>query len=149
MATLKEMKKRLKEAAEKDKINITKDGDSRILIDLNNDKLPEAALIDTTGSNKPDLLAIDATGDHKFNLFLDDTDDNAYPDVVYVDRKGDGNLQLVNTGEITKDKIQEKLYDIFSTLTAEEFDPDKANKALHELADLVKLIQIKVSAMKK
>lgn len=149
MVTFEEMKKKLKQAAERDRINIIRGEKNQILLDLNNDKLPEAALIDTTDSGTPDLLAIDATGDHKFNLYLDDTDDNDYPDVVYVDRKGDGNVQLVTTGEETKDVIQKKLYKVFSVLTADEADADSLNKALHELADLVKLIQIRVKSRKK
>lgn len=149
MATFEEMKKKLKSAIERDRINIIRGEKNQILLDFDNDKLPEAALIDTTGSGTPDLLAIDATGDHKFNLYLDDTDDNDYPDVVYVDKKGDGNVQLVTTGEEIKDNVQKKLYRVFSILTADEADADSLNKALHELADIVKLIQIKVKNRKK
>lgn len=149
MATFEEMKRRLKKAAEKDRINISKGEKNEVLIDLNNDKLPEAALIDTTGSGRPDLLAIDATGDHKFNLYLDDTDDNDFPDVVYVDKKGDGNVQLVTAGEEIKDNMQKRLYRIFGTLTSDEFDVDAMHKALLELAEIVYLIQKKVNMMKR
>ena len=141
MATFEEMKKRLKEAAEKDRINVSRGESNEILIDLNNDNLPEAALIDTTGSNRPDLLAIDATGDHKLNLYLDDTDENEFPDVVYIDRKGDGNIQLLRAGEEITDNVQRELYKVFGVLTTDDFDADSANKALHKLADIVMKIQ--------
>ena len=103
MATLNEMKKRLKEAADLDKIGICKGESNKVMIDLNGDGEPEAALIDTNDSGNADLLALDVTGDHKFNLFLDDTDENSFPDVTYIDRNGDGNLQLMHFGEEIKE----------------------------------------------
>ena len=48
MATLNEMKKRLKEAANLERIDIIKGDKNQVLIDLNGDGEPEAALIDTT-----------------------------------------------------------------------------------------------------
>ena len=69
MPTLKQMKKKLKEAAEMEKVSIIKGDNHQILIDLDGDGQAEAALIDTTGRDTPDLLALDLTGDHKFNLF--------------------------------------------------------------------------------
>ena len=141
MATMKETKKRLAEASELDKIKIIKDGDDKIVIDLNGDNAPEAALIDTTGNGEPDLLALDLTGDHKFNLYLDDTDNTHFPDVVYVDKNGDGNLQLAGEGECLKNDIHARLVKIYNTLVDEESDIKHINKALHELADLIKGIR--------
>ena len=141
MPTLKQMKKKLKEAAEMDKITISKGEKNQILIDLDGDGKPEAALIDTTDSDGADLLALDLTGDHKFNLYLDDTDNTHFPDVVYVDKNGDGNLQLASEGDCLKNDIHAKLVKIYNTLVDEESDTEHINKALHELADLIKEIR--------
>ena len=141
MPTLKQMKKKLKDALEKDKISITKGENNQILIDLDADGKPEAALIDTTGSSSPDLLALDLTGDHKFNLFLDDTNDDLFPDVVYVDKNGDGNLQLASEGECVKNDIHSELVKIYAILVDEESDDESVSSALHKLADIVKDIR--------
>ena len=141
MPTLKQMKKKLKEAAEMDKITISKGEKNQILIDLDGDGKPEAALIDTTDSDGADLLALDLTGDHKFNLYLDDTDNNHFPNVVYVDKNGDGNLQLASEGDCLKNDIHARLVKIYNTLVDEESDIKHINKALHELADLIKGIR--------
>ena len=154
MPTLKQMKKKLKEAAEMDKITISKGEKNQILIDLDGDGKPEAALIDTTDSDGADLLALDLTGDHKFNLYLDDTPlpktenydlgkpvlSGAHTD-VYVDKNGDGNLQLAGEGECLKNDIHARLVKIYNTLVDEESDIKHINKALHELADLIKGIR--------
>ena len=137
MATLNEMKKRLKEAADLDKIGICKGESNKVMIDLNGDGEPEAALIDTNDSGNADLLAIDISGDHKFNLFLDDTDEDAFPDVSYIDRKGDGNLQLVQVGEEIRNKIHARLVRIFAALIDPSTDPKKLHDKLVELADCV------------
>lgn len=137
MATLNEMKKRLTEATEVEKIGICKSEKDRVLIDLNGDGEPEAALIDTIGDGEADLLAIDATGDHKFNLFLDDTDDNQFPDVVYIDKKGDGNYQLLGVGEEIKGGVHKDLVKIYAELTKEDATPEELSEALHALAKVV------------
>lgn len=144
MATMKETKKRLAEASELDKIKIIKDGDDKIVIDLNGDNAPEAALIDTTGNGEPDLLALDLTGDHKFNLYLDDTDDNNYPDVAYIDKKGDGNIQLLSVGEDVEGKYHEKLVRIYGILTDDEASAEDLSDALHDLAKTVREIKAKI-----
>ena len=141
MATLKEMNKKLAVAAASERINVFKGEKNQILIDLNGDGEPEAALIDTTGNDRADLLAIDVTGDHKFNLFLDDTDDNAFPDVVYIDKKGDGNYQLLGTDEVIKGEIQASLVKIYAALTNDESDEDKLSDTLHDLAKVVKKLR--------
>ena len=79
MATLKQTKKKFTSAINAAKITVLAIEDDRILIDLNGDKTADAALVDTTGNGAPDLLALDLTGDGKFNLFLDDTNDNNFP----------------------------------------------------------------------
>ena len=106
---MKEMKKRLAEAIDIDKIKIGKAGKDKITLDLNDDGEPDAALIDTNGTGFPDLLALDLTGDHKFNLYLDDTDENKFPDVMYIDKNGDGNVQLLSIGEEIKGSLHKKL----------------------------------------
>ena len=90
---MKEMKKRLAEAIDIDKIKIGKAGKDKITLDLNDDGEPDAALIDTNGTGFPDLLALDLTGDHKFNLYLDDTDENKFPDVGQSSQKAGGDLR--------------------------------------------------------
>ena len=105
---MKEMKKRLAEAIDIDKIKIGKAGKDKITLDLNDDGEPDAALIDTNGTGFPDLLALDLTGDHKFNLYLDDTDENKFPDVMYIDKNGDGNVQLLSIGEEIKGSLHKK-----------------------------------------
>lgn len=141
MATLNEMKKRLEEAADLDKIGICKGESNKVMIDLNGDGEPEAALIDTNDSGNADLLALDVTGDHKFNLFLDDTDENSFPDVTYIDRNGDGNLQLMHFGEEIKDKLQARLVRIFVALTDPSADAEKLHEALEDLAASVREIK--------
>ena len=47
---MKEMKKRLAEAIDIDKIKIGKAGKDKITLDLNDDGEPDAALIDTNGT---------------------------------------------------------------------------------------------------
>ena len=141
MATLNEMKKRLKEAANLERIDIIKGDKNQVLIDLNGDGEPEAALIDTTDNGNADLLALDLTGDHKFNLFLDDTDDNAFPDVAYIDRKGDGNLQLLHTGEEVRDKIHARLVKNYGVLTDPSAPTEDLHDALQDLADTIKEIK--------
>ena len=93
MATLKQTKKKFTSAINAAKISVLAIEDDRILIDLNGDKIADAALVDTTGNGSPDLLALDLTGDGKFNLYLDDTNDNNFPDTAYVDENGDGNIE--------------------------------------------------------
>ena len=148
MATMKEMKKRLTDAASIGRINISRAGNDKITIDLNGDGEPEAALIDTNGTGAPDLLAVDLTGDHKFNLYLDDTDENKFPDVMYIDRKGDGNIQLLSIGEEVKGRIHRQLVEVFAVLTGDESPEENINKALHELAEAVKELQVKTAARK-
>ena len=144
MATMNETKKRLDEAAKLEKIKITKSGKDKILIDLNGDGKPEAALIDTTNSGKTDLLAIDLTGDHRFKLYLDVTNGNDYPEDFYVDSKGDGNVQLVGgSEESARNEMGERLTRIYLHLTDEESDAETINEALHDLADAVKEIKEK------
>ena len=139
MATMNETKKKLEEASKLERIKITKGGKDKILIDLNGDGEPEAALIDTTGSGRADLLAIDLTGDHKFNLFLDDTDDNSYPDVFYMDKKGDGNIQLLGVGEEEiRSEMGQRLNKIYLCLTDEEADAATVSDALYDLKSAVK-----------
>ena len=142
MSTMNETKKRLEEASKLERIKITKGGKDKILIDLNGDGEPEAALIDTTNSGRTDLLAIDLTGDHKFNLYMDDTNDNSYPDVFYVDSKGDGNIQLLGIGEErAMNEMGQRLTKIYQSLTDAEAGAEKINEALHDLADAVKKIK--------
>ena len=148
MATMKEMKKRLTDAASLGRINISRAGSDKITIDLNGDGEPEAALIDTNGTGSPDLLAVDLTGDHKFNLYLDDTDENKFPDVMYIDKNGDGNVQLLSVGEEIKGSFHKKLVEIFAVLTGEDSGAEEINKALHELAKTVKEIQAKAANRK-
>ena len=148
MATMKDMKKRLEQAIDIDKIKISKVGNDRIAIDLNADGEPEAALIDTNGTGYPDLLALDLTGDHKFNLYLDDTDENNFPDVMYVDKNGDGNVQLLSIGEEIKGSLHKKLVEIFGVLTSEDSAAEEINKALHELAETVKELQARAADKK-
>ena len=132
---MKEMKKRLTQAVNIDKIKIEKVGSDKITLDLNADGEPEAALIDTNGTGFPDLLALDLTGDHKFNLYLDDTDENKFPDVMYIDKNGDGNVQLLSIGEEIKGSLHKKLV-------------EEINKALHELAETVKELQARAADKK-
>ena len=134
---MKEVVNRLEQAAEMEKIKVLRGDKDRILIDLNGDGEPEAALIDTTGSEYPDLLAIDVNGDHKFNLYLDDTDNNNYPDVVYIDKKGDGNIQLLGAGEEIYNDMHQRLVKVFGVLTDRDADPESVNEALHRLAECV------------
>ena len=148
MATMKEMKKRLTDAASLGRINISRAGSDKITIDLNGDGEPEAALIDTNGTGSPDLLAVDLTGDHKFNLYLDDTDENKFPDVMYIDKKGDGNVQLLSIGEEIKGKLHKQLVEIFGVLTGEDSSEEEINKALHELAKTVKELQARAADKK-
>ena len=148
MAMMKEMKKRLSEAVDIDKIKIEKVGKDKITLDLNADGEPEAALIDTNGTGYPDLLALDLTGDHKFNLYLDDTDENKFPDVMYIDKNGDGNVQLLSVGEEIKGSFHKNLVEIFAVLTGEDSGAEEINKALHELAKTVKEIQAKAANRK-
>lgn len=138
---MKEMKKRLTEAVDLEKIKISKDGNDKIMLDLNADGEPDAALIDTNGTGFPDLLAIDLTGDHKFNLYLDDTDENKFPDVMYIDKKGDGNIQLLGIGEEIKGNVHKQLVEIFAVLTGEDSSKEEINKSLHELAGVVRELQ--------
>ena len=148
MATMKDMKKRLEQAIDIDKIKISKVGNDRIAIDLNADGEPEAALIDTNGTGYPDLLALDLTGDHKFNLYLDDTDENKFPDVMYVDKNGDGNVQLLSIGEEVKGSLHKQLVEIFGVLSSDDSTSEEINEALHELAKSVKELQAKAADKK-
>ena len=148
MATMKEMKKRLTDAANIGRINISRAGSDKITLDLNADGEPEAALIDTNGTGFPDLLALDLTGDHKFNLYLDDTDENKFPDVMYIDKNGDGNVQLLSIGEEIKGSLHKKLVEIFGVLTSEDSAAEEINKALHELAETVKELQARAADKK-
>ena len=141
MATMKEMKKRLTDAASIGRINISRAGSDKSTIDLNGDGEPEAALIDTNGTGSPDLLAVDLTGDHKFNLYLDDTDENKFPDVMYIDKKGDGNVQLLSIGEEIKDRLHKQLVEIFAILTDDESPLEEIDKALRDLVDAVRELQ--------
>ena len=145
---MKEMKKRLTQAVNIDKIKIEKVGSDKITLDLNADGEPEAALIDTNGTGFPDLLALDLTGDHKFNLYLDDTDENKFPDVMYIDKNGDGNVQLLSIGEEIKGKLHKQLVEIFGVLTGENSSEEEINKALHELAKTVKELQARAADKK-
>ena len=148
MATMKEMKKRLTDAASIGRINISRAGNDKITIDLNGDGEPEAALIDTNGTGAPDLLAVDLTGDHKFNLYLDDTDENKFPDVMYIDKKGDGNIQLLSIGEEVKDKLHKQLVEVFAVLTDDEAPLEELDKALRDLVDAVKKLQARAVSKK-
>ena len=145
---MKEMKKRLAEAIDLDKIKIKKAGKDKITLDLNGDGEPDAALIDTNGTGFTDLLALDLTGDHKFNLYLDDTDENKFPDVMYIDKNGDGNVQLLSIGEEIKGSLHKKLVEIFGVLTSEDSAAEEINKALHELAETVKELQARAADKK-
>ena len=124
---MKEMKKRLTQAVNIDKIKIEKIGSDKITLDLNADGEPEVALIDTNGTGFPDLLALDLTGDHQFNLYLDDTDENKFPDVMYIDKNGDGNVQLLSIGEEIKGRLHKKLVEIFEVLTGEDSSKEEIN----------------------
>ena len=148
MAMMKEMKKRLSEAVDIDKIKIEKVGKDKITLDLNADGEPEAALIDTNGTGYPDLLALDLTGDHKFNLYLDDTDENNFPDVMYVDKNGDGNVQLLSIGEEIKDRLHKQLVETFAVLTDDEAPLEELDKALRDLVDAVKKLQARAVSKK-
>ena len=148
MATMKDMKKRLEQAIDIDKIKISKVGNDKIAIDLNADGEPEAALIDTNGTGYPDLLALDLTGDHKFNLYLDDTDENNFPDVMYVDKNGDGNVQLLSIGEEVKGSLHQQLVEIFGVLSSDDSTAEEINEALHELAKSVKELQARAADKK-
>ena len=138
MATLKSTRKRLEEDSKLDRIKISKGEKNQVLIDLNGDGKPEAALIDTTDSGRPDLLAIDVNGDHQFNLYLDDTDDNAFPDVVYMDEKGDGNIHLLKFGEEIENNVHQELVKIFAVLTDDDSETEALNGALHKLSEIVR-----------
>ena len=58
-----------------------------------------------------------------------------------MDKNGDGNLQLASEGDCLKNDIHAKLVKIYNTLVDEESDTEHINKALHELADLIKEIR--------
>ena len=80
----------------------------------------------------------------KFNLYLDDTDDNNYPDVAYIDKKGDGNIQLLSVGEDVEGKYHEKLVRIYGILTDDEASAEDLSDALHDLAKTVREIKAKI-----
>ena len=145
---MKDVVKKLEKAAAMSGIKVFRGDKNKIMIDLKGDGKPDAALIDTTGSEVPDLLAIDTTGDHKFNLFLDDTDENSFPDVVYVDQKGDGNIQLLGAGEEVHSQMHHNLIRIFAVLTDRDADEEAIHEELQELAKCVEEIQ-KRAANKK
>ena len=88
-----------------------------------------------------DVLAFDLTGDNKFNLYLDDTDNTEYPDTVYIDVKGDGNVHLLSMGETIKNKSHLKLVKIYATLVNEEASLDDTYDALRSLAKVVREIK--------
>ncbi|MBQ8052669.1 MAG: hypothetical protein IJ198_02520 [Lachnospiraceae bacterium] len=141
MGTLKQTKKRFTSAINAAKISVLAMEADRILVDLNGDKMADAALIDTTGNGAPDLLALDLTGDGKFNLFLDDTNDNNFPDTAYIDQNGDGNIKLLSMGETIKNKSQLKLVKIYATLVSDEATEEETYDALRALAKVVKELQ--------
>ena len=141
MGTLKQTKKRFTSAINAAKISVLAMEADRILVDLNGDKMADAALIDTTGNGAPDLLALDLTGDGKFNLFLDDTNDNNFPDTAYIDQNGDGNIKLLSMGESIKNKSQLKLVKIYATLVSDEATEEETYDALRALAKVVKELQ--------
>ena len=141
MGTLKQTKKRFTSAINAAKISVLAIEADRILVDLNGDKMADAALIDTTGNGAPDLLALDLTGDGKFNLFLDDTNDNNFPDTAYIDQNGDGNIKLLSMGETIKNRSQLKLVKIYATLVSDEATEEETYDALRALAKVVKELQ--------
>ena len=81
------------------------------------------------------------TGDNKFNLYLDDTDNTEFPDTIYVDEKGDGNVHLLSMGETIKNKSHLKLVKIFATLVNEDASLDDTYDALRSLAKVVREIK--------
>ena len=141
MANLRKTKKRLTNAITAAKISILKGEDDRVLIDLDGDGKPDAVLIDTNDTGTPDVLAFDLTGDNKFNLYLDDTGNTEYPNTAYTNEKGDGNIQLLSTGETIKNKSHLKLVKIYATLVNEEASLDDTYDALRSLAKVVREIK--------
>ena len=54
---------------------------------------------------------------------------------MYIDKNGDGNVQLLSIGEEIKGSLHKKLVEIFGVLTSEDSAAEEINKALHELAE--------------
>ena len=71
-----------------------------------------------------------------------------FPDVMYIDKNGDGNVQLLSIGEEIKGSLHKKLVEIFGVLTSEDSAAEEINKALHELAETVKELQARAADKK-
>ena len=60
---------------------------------------------------------------------------------MYIDKKGDGNIQLLSIGEEIKDRLHKQLVEIFAVLTDDETPLEELDKALRDLVDAVKELQ--------
>lgn len=67
-----------------------------------------------------------------------DTRNNDLPDVVFYDEKSNGDLRLVGIGEGIEGTLQAAAARVYRTLLAESYEPEKVEKALCELDQLVK-----------
>jgi hypothetical protein len=67
---------------------------------------------------------------------------------MYIDKKGDGNIQLLSIGEEVKDKLHKQLVEVFAVLTDDEAPLEELDKALRDLVDAVKELQARAVSKK-
>ena len=136
MADIVKTKQRMKEDPTLKKM-VLLSSKSEIILDLDGDCLADAGLMDSVGDGRVDTLAVDLTGDNEFNLYFMDTRNNDLPDVVFYDEKSNGDLRLVGIGEGIQGTLQAAAARVYRTLLAESYEPEKVEKALCELDQLV------------
>ena len=67
---------------------------------------------------------------------------------MYVDKNGDGNVQLLSIGEEVKGSLHKQLVEIFGVLSSDDSTAEEINEALHELAKSVKELQARAADKK-
>lgn len=111
---------------------------NEILLDLDEDKIPDIALIDDDNDGDLDTIAVDLTGDGEFNLYLIDLNKNGIADAVVYQASGEKDPELFGIGEEIEKKMIDLAEQAFIQIVAEEYEAEKLKNKLIEIENQAK-----------
>ena len=93
----------------------------------------DIALLDCTGDGDIDTLALDISNEGEFNLYFHDSDANGLPDMVLLDREGDGNMEVLGVSEEVESRMIEASHAVLAMLELGDYVAESLDRALDDL----------------
>ena len=132
MGTVRKLKDAL-QADEKLRKLLVRSGRYTVLLDLDEDSIPDISLIDLNQDGNLDAIAFDLTFNGEFNFYMVDHDGNGIPDEISFYRDGEDEPVKAIFGPEVEAMLISKVSQIHELMMAEVFEPDLMMDALDAL----------------